>query len=58
MHRDRCEYIKGAVLKVSTQGEEEWGEEPLHKASTTSQQGSSNLIFHSVALFYQEPSGL
>lgn len=58
MHRDCCEHIKGAVLKVSTQGEEGWGEEPLHKASTTSQQGSSNLIFPSVALFYQEPSGL
>lgn len=58
MRGDCCERIKGAELKVSTQREEGWGEEPLHKASTTSQQGTSNLIFHSVALFYQEPSGL
>ena len=55
MHGNSCDCIK---LKLSSQREEEWGEEPLHKTSTASLQGFSNLIFHNMVLFYQELSGL
>lgn len=55
MQGNSCQCKK---LKVSSQGEEGWQEEPLHKTSITSRQGTSNLIFHSMVLFYPELSGL